>query len=174
MIQFDLRICFKWVETTNSTRSRNLWIPMYASPRWIVILFLGPFLPPRPTWYHSPLLTLTQWDSWKSLHTLGKFWDFGTQKPWEVWLKHHFPLKEWGDLLGSSHWFSDSPPSGRQSSCRGHQLLRNYPITRLPSTEQRQMFPVKNRATSQNERNLPTPSMFEGLNSANWCHGGDC
>ena len=94
MIQFDLRICFKWVETTNSTRSRNLWIPMYALPRWIIILFLGPFVPPPSTWYHSPLLTLIQWNSWKSLYILF-FLRFWNPKAMEVW-KTSFSFKKNG------------------------------------------------------------------------------
>ena len=118
-----------------SARSRNLRIPMYALPPWIIILFLGSFVPPPSTWYHSPLLTLTQWNSWKSHYTsLENVEILEPQKSHrEVWLKHHFPFKKTGWLVRFlRHWFSTSFASFRLAK----QLQR-------PSTN-RELFPVKN------------------------------
>lgn len=69
---------------------------MYALPRWIVILFLGPCVPPPSTWYHSPLLTLPNEIPESHYTPLENFEILEPKSHREVWLKHHFPLQKTG------------------------------------------------------------------------------
>ena len=67
-------------------------------------------------------------------------------------------------MLGSSHWFSASSPSGWQSSCRGHQLLRITRLPEKPEPNREKQIPWK-LGQLPKRKESSSPSIFQGLNS---------